>query len=109
MAEPQRRPGEPRRQQKDSMPQLQLRSKDALRRARIKMRYSQGDLALLCGKSQQMISKLESGATSTVTEAFGMKIAQRLNVPWEQLFEDPDSMPLSTNSVDSGCEDQVAS
>lgn len=107
MAPPQRRPVEPRRQSKE--PMLQLRSPDALRRARLGMRYNQRDLAMLCGKSQQMISKLESGATSTVTEAFGMKIAQRLNVPWESLFEDPSVATQDTNSVHSGCEDQVAS
>lgn len=105
MTPPQRQPA----QQKDPMPQLRLRSKDALRRARMKMRYSQVDLALLCGKSQQMISKLEAGTASTVTEAFGMKIAQRLNVPWEQLFDAPDlSVSQGASCVDTGC-DRAAS
>lgn len=68
---------------------MKVRNRDAIRRWRMQRGYSQEDLALLCRKTQQAVSKLENGTATTLTEAFAMDIAKRLGVDWHELFEDP--------------------
>jgi putative transcriptional regulator len=81
---------------------LQVRDRAAIRRWRAQRGYSQQDLALLCRKSQQAISNIESGVTTTVSEPFAMDIAKRLRVDWHSLFETPDaSLSVATNTVHS--------
>lgn len=65
-----------------------MRVKDpaALRRRRLNMRYSQRELAMLVRKSQNSISKLETGQMKTLSEGFAVALAARLNVDWEDLF-----------------------
>lgn len=68
---------------------LRVKDRAAIRRWRNQRGYSQTDLALLCRKSQQAISNIESGLTTMVTEPFAMEIAKRLRVDWHNLFEAP--------------------
>ena|SRR5882757_5055851 len=106
MSEPQRRPVEARRPSKDNIAYMKVRDRHAIRRARLKRRYSQRDLAGLCRKSQQAISQLESGVLTTLTEAFAMEIANRLDLSWEDVFEAPRSSVMlddeSHVSTDAG-------
>ena len=99
MTEPQRQP--PIRPPKD-LPLLRVKDRAAIRRWRVQRGYSQQDLALLCRKSQQAISNIESGVTDSVSEPFAMDIARRLRVDWHNLFEAPASdLSGVTNTVHS--------
>lgn len=81
---------------------MRVKDRDAIRRWRAQRGYSQRDLAVLCRKSQQAISNIESGVTTTVTEPFAMEIAKRLRVDWHSLFETPDeALPRLANTVHS--------
>ena len=80
---------EPQRRQSRDLEYMKVRDRRAIRRARLQRGYSQQDLALLCRKSQQAISQLESGVATTLTEAFAMEISKRLGLTWEDVFEDP--------------------
>lgn len=98
MTEPQRQPVRPAKDQV----LLQVKDRAAIRRWRAQRGYSQQDLALLCRKSQQAISNIESGITTTVSEPFAMDIARRLRVDWHNLFETPaSSLSVTTNTVHS--------
>lgn len=66
---------------------MRVRDPAEIRRWRKQRRYSQRELAFLCGKSQNAIFLVESGQMTTLTEDFAMAIASRLDVPWERLFE----------------------
>jgi transcriptional regulator with XRE-family HTH domain len=66
-----------------------MRVKDpaAVKRWRERRGLSQRDLAMLTRCSQASISLIETGRMRTITEALALKIAKRLDVPWEDLFD----------------------
>lgn len=49
-------------------------------------RLTQRDLAYLCKCSQATISLVERGEMQTMSEDLALTIADRLAVPWEDLF-----------------------
>lgn len=59
-----------------------------LRRKRKDAGFSQTDLASLVGCTQQYISMLENGTDSDCSERIAEKIAKRLKVDLEDLFEE---------------------
>ncbi|WP_210651307.1 helix-turn-helix transcriptional regulator [Nocardioides sp. SYSU D00065] len=59
-----------------------------MRRKRKDAGYSQTDLAALVGCTQQYISMLENGTDSDCSERIAERIAKRLNVDLEDLFEE---------------------
>lgn len=79
---------------------MRVRDGAAIRRLRKRRGYSQGDLALLCGKSQQAISALERGSLTYVTDEFALELARRLWVDPEVLFVAPAASvtPVTDNS-----------
>lgn len=73
-----------------------MRVKDpaAIRRWRKQRHYSQRDLAFLVRRTQNTIYLLESGRMKTLSEDLALAIAARLDVPWEDLFQDEELKPL---------------
>ncbi len=66
---------------------MRVKNPDAIRRWRKQKRYSQAELAFLCGRrSQNTIHLLETGKMKTLSEDLAIDIASRLEVPWEDLF-----------------------
>lgn len=59
-----------------------------LRRKRKDAGFSQADLAALVGCTQQYISMLENGTDTDCSERIAERIAKRLNVDLEDLFEE---------------------
>lgn len=73
----------------------------ALKRKRLRAGYSQRELGLLAKCSHATIGYLErgvgaAGAAATVGDALAARIAKRLNVDVEDLFEDVPSSRSST-------------
>jgi hypothetical protein len=55
------------------------------------MGYSQRELAFLCRPcSQTTIYLLESGRMPTLTPGLAVRVASRLHVPVDALFDDPE-------------------
>lgn len=73
-----------------------MRVKDParIRRWRKQRFYSQRDLAFLVRRSQNTIYLIESGKMPTLSEDLAVAIAARLNVPWEDLFEEETLKPM---------------
>lgn len=65
-----------------------VRDGTRMRRKRKDAGYSQADLAALAGCTQQYISMLENGTDSDCSERIAERIAKRLNVDLEELFEE---------------------
>ena len=75
---------------------MRVREGAALRRRRERLGLTQRELAFLARPcSQTTIYLLETRKMTTLTEELAMRIARRLDVPLETLFEDrrPPSMP----------------
>lgn len=79
-----------------------------IRRWRKQRRFSQRDLALLVRRSQQSISLIESGKMRNIGEDFAIAIAARLDVPWDELFEQREVVPMPEVTHDSRVESQRA-
>lgn len=73
-----------------------MRVKDPakIRRWRKQRFYSQRDLAFLVRRSQNTIYLIESGKMPTLSEDLAVAIAARLDVPWEDLFEEETLKPM---------------
>jgi transcriptional regulator with XRE-family HTH domain len=68
---------------------MRVREGAALRRRRERLGLSQRELAFLARPcSQTTIYLLETRKMTTLTEELAMRIARRLDVPLETLFED---------------------
>ena len=67
---------------------MRVRDAGAIQRWRQRRGFSQRDLAHLVGCSQAAISLIERGGLATVSEELSQKLAVRLQVPWDDLFED---------------------
>jgi transcriptional regulator with XRE-family HTH domain len=80
-----------------------VRDGSRMRRKRKDAGYSQADLAALAGCTQQYISMLENGTDLDCSERIAEKIAKRLNVDLEDLFEERQlvrTQPVTTPSRD---------
>ncbi|MCL1800463.1 MAG: helix-turn-helix domain-containing protein [Promicromonosporaceae bacterium] len=66
---------------------MQLKDPAALKRWRLHRGFSQRDLGFLTRRSQTAIWQLEAGKLKNLSEGFALSIANRLNVPWEDLFD----------------------
>jgi putative transcriptional regulator len=73
---------------------MRVRQPDQVRRWRKQRRYSQRELAMLCRCSQSAIHLIETGQLRNLTEDLAMNIASRLDVPWEDLFEEREAVPV---------------
>lgn len=74
-----------------------------LRRRRKDKGFSQKDLALLIGCTQQYISLMEKGDDRDCSEQIAERIAQRLGLDLEDLFETHTVMPMpAVTSSQSG-------
>lgn len=80
---------------------MKVKDPSMIRRKRKNRHYSQRDLAFLTRRSQTAIYKLENGQLPTVSEDFGLLLAARLEVDWEDLFEleEAELMSSVTNRV----------
>lgn len=54
---------------------MRVKDPDALRRRRLNCNYTQRQLAFLVNKSQNAISKLETGQMKTLSEGFAIALA----------------------------------
>lgn len=66
---------------------MKVREPEAIKRWRQRRRLTQRELAYLCKCSQNTISLIERGDLLTMSEDLALEIADRLGVPWEDLFE----------------------
>lgn len=60
---------------------------DKLRRARKRARFTQIDLARLCGVTQQYISALETGTDSDCSEQVAERVCRYIDVELEDYFQ----------------------
>ena len=74
---------------------MRVRDPEALRRWRQRRGLSQRDLAYLCRCSQATISLLERGTMPSLRDELALNLANRLQVPWEELFDPGGEMPQS--------------
>ncbi|MCW2758704.1 MAG: hypothetical protein JWO46_2450 [Nocardioidaceae bacterium] len=66
---------------------MRVKDPGQLKRWRKRRGFSQRDLAYLAKCSQNSISLLEKGEMLTLSDDLALSIAERLQVPWEDLFE----------------------
>ncbi|MCQ9367381.1 helix-turn-helix domain-containing protein [Brevibacterium sp. 91QC2O2] len=80
---------------------MKVKDPAMIRRKRKNRQYSQRDLAFLCKRSQAAIYQIEKGTLPTITEDFGLLLAARLGVDWEDLFEleEAEFKPKVTNQA----------
>ena len=80
---------------------MRVRDREALKRWRLRRDLTQRQLAYLIGASQTTVHLLETGGMRTLSEALALKVAKRLDVPWEDLFEAREAprVPGVTNGV----------
>ncbi len=83
---------------------MRVRDGSAIRSWRRQRRFSQDDLAALCRCSQNTISLIESGRLPSLSVELAVKLAGRLEVPVEVLFEErqqtgPRRAPLGTRRM----------
>ena len=79
---------------------MRVREGAALRRRRERLGLSQRELAFLARPcSQTTIYLLETRKMTTLTEELARRIARRLDVPLEALFEDRASVPLHPSAT----------
>lgn len=80
---------------------MKVKDRDQMRRWRRRKGFTQEDLALLSGCTQQMISLLETGKLNTLGEDLAIRIAKRLDQSWEDLFTAHESNVVSmvTNDI----------
>lgn len=74
---------------------MKVKDPDQLKRWRNRRRLNQRDLAYLSKCSQTTIYLLETGRMTTLSSELARRIADRLDVPWEDLFEDKQSFDKS--------------
>lgn len=65
---------------------MEVKDGAQVRRWRKKARYSQRELGFLVRRSHTTIYKIEVGALVNISEDLALDIANRLDVPWEDLF-----------------------
>lgn len=69
-----------------------------LRRARIRLGYTQKDLASLVGCKQQYVSALETGHDTDCSEVIALLICDRLNIELEDAFEVHENISIPKNT-----------
>lgn len=74
---------------------MQVKDREALKRWRGRRSLTQRELAFLIGTSQTTVYLLETGGMRTLTEKLALKIAKRLDVPWEDLFDSREASRVS--------------
>src|SRR3954462_5111815 len=80
---------------------MRVREGAALRRRRERLGLTQRELAFLARPcSQTTIYLLETRRMTTLTEELAVRIARRLDVPVESLFEDRTSRVLRVSATD---------
>jgi putative transcriptional regulator len=80
---------------------MRVREGAALRRRRERLGLTQRELAFLARPcSQTTIYLLETHKMTTLTEELAMRIARRLDVPLEVLFEDTAPIPIAGSATD---------
>ena len=80
---------------------MKVREGAALRRRRERLGLTQRELAFLARPcSQTTIYLLETRKMTTLTEELAMRIARRLDVPVEVLFEDRPSAHVASPTTD---------
>ena len=80
---------------------MRVREGAALRRRRERLGLTQRELAFLARPcSQTTIYLLETRKMTTLTEELAMRIARRLDVPVEVLFEDRPSALVTPSATD---------
>ncbi|QAY64228.1 XRE family transcriptional regulator [Xylanimonas allomyrinae] len=75
-----------------------VKDPELIRWTRQQRRYTQRDLAFLVRRSQAAIYAVEAGKLRSIGDDFALAIAQRLDVPWELLFQadsDGETAPAS--------------
>jgi transcriptional regulator with XRE-family HTH domain len=89
---------------------MRVTDPDRIRRERLRLNLSQRQLAALCNKTQNAISLIETGEMTTISEKFAMKLAFRLHLPWQDVFEAPPASLVSGDAscLDATCEDGAA-
>lgn len=65
-----------------------------LRRARLRLRLSQADLARAAGMSQQYVSRLEQGTDRDCSERIAVNLCRWLQVDVEDYFRTGESSPM---------------
>ncbi|MEJ9078812.1 helix-turn-helix transcriptional regulator [Gordonia malaquae] len=76
-----------------------------VRRWRKKCRFSQRELGYLVKRTHTTIYKIENGILTNISEDLALDIADRLDVPWEDLFiahevvVAPTMSPVSSDKV----------
>ncbi|MFC9767664.1 helix-turn-helix transcriptional regulator [Rhodococcus jostii] len=78
---------------------MQIKDPGQIRRWRKQRKYSQRELGMLVRRSQTAIYKIETGQLRNISEAFAMAIANRLDVPWEELFVAHESVIAHSASI----------
>lgn len=66
---------------------MRVKDPEQLKRWRTRRGFTQRDLAYLARCSQNTISLLETGAMGTLSEDLALMLAERLQVPWEDIFD----------------------
>ena len=80
---------------------MRVREAAALRRRRERLGLTQRELAFLARPcSQTTIHLLETHKMTTLTEELAMRIARRLDLPLEALFEDRGPRPTPSSAID---------
>lgn len=70
---------------------MKVKDPGAIKRWRGRRDLTQRQLAYLCDCSQNAISLIEKGEMTTLSEDLALSIAKRLDVPWEDLFDERDA------------------
>ncbi|MGB3602760.1 MAG: helix-turn-helix transcriptional regulator [Gordonia sp. (in: high G+C Gram-positive bacteria)] len=65
---------------------MEVKDGAQVRRWRKKARYSQRELGFLVRRTHTTIYKIEAGILTNISEDLALDIANRLEVPWEDLF-----------------------
>jgi transcriptional regulator with XRE-family HTH domain len=79
---------------------MRVRKGAALRRRRERLGLTQRELAFLARPcSQTTIHLLETSKMTTLTEGLAQRIARRLDVPLEDLFEDRTSLGATASAT----------
>lgn len=82
----------PPRQRRDVW--MHVKDPAAIKRWRVQRHFSQRDLAFLTRRSQAAIWQIEKGKLPNIEEDFALAIAARLQIPWDELFEEREEKPM---------------
>jgi transcriptional regulator with XRE-family HTH domain len=75
---------------------MRVRDRNKFLRARLSKDYNQRELAGACGVVQNTIWLIEAGRTKEVNDELAVKLAKRLDLPLDELFETIEVAPAPT-------------